>query len=104
MSDSLPNEIVAGMKPILSKYGIVVEDRQGRVMVGIGEILRDMNSKEVRSQKEARKIANKAIRKISVLLYTYGVNDEKSRQKCTYEIWDFIDNLAQGMMKDGSAQ
>lgn len=93
------------MKPILSKYGITIEDRQGRVMVGIGDVLRDMNAKPVRSTKEAKKISHVAIRKISVLLYTYGINDEKQRQKCTFEIWSFIDELAQReMKKNGSAE
>jgi hypothetical protein len=95
----LPDEIVAGMTPILSRFGINDQSNQGRVMVAIGEILREMNSKPIRSQKEAKRIAHKYIHKISIVLNTYGITDEKDRQKCTYEIWQFIDELAQGMMK-----
>ena len=94
MSD-LPQEIVAGMTPILSRFGIRDQSNQGRVMVAIGEIIREMNSKPIRSQKEAWVISHKYIRKISIVLNTYGITDEKDRQKCTYEIWQFIDDLAQ---------
>jgi hypothetical protein len=91
----LPTEIVAGMTPILSKFGITIPDRQGRVMVAIGEIIRDMNAQPIRNQKDAKRVSHKYIHKISVVLHTYGITDEKQRQKCTYEIWQFIDDLAQ---------
>jgi len=94
----LPDEIVSGMTPILAKYGITIPDWQGKVMVAIGEILRDMNAQPIRNTKDAKRVSWKYIRKISQVLHTYGITDEKQRQKCTYEIWQFIDELAQGLM------
>jgi hypothetical protein len=100
----LPQEIVAGMTPILSKYGITIPDRQGKVMVAIGEILRDMNAQPIRNTKDAKRVSWKYIHKISQVLHAYGITDEKQRQKCTYEIWQFIDELAQGLMGEEKEQ
>jgi hypothetical protein len=91
----LPDEIVDGMTPILARFGINDQSNQGRVIVKIGKIIRGMNRQKITSSEDAANHITDTIRKMSVVLNTYGITNEKDRQKCTYEIWQFIDDLAQ---------
>jgi hypothetical protein len=91
---ALPDEIVAGMTPILAKYGIAEKTEQGKVMVAIGHILRrsDMDGL-ARKKYDMRDWTFKVGTQIMGILSKHGVRNLEQRMQCSKEILEFIAKL-----------
>ena len=95
MSD-LPEEVTAGMTPILARYGISEQTQQGKVMVAVGHILQRSDMDGLAHKKyDMRDWVFRTGTQIMSVLKKYGVNDLKQRSDCAQEILKFISELVE---------
>ena len=96
----LPKEVVAGMQPILTKYGITDQTTQGRCMVSLGQMFQAINAKPVTRPKEVKKMAHKMMYQTSRILNQYGITDKIQQAKCAQEILEFVSELAKQLTEE----
>jgi hypothetical protein len=94
MTAELPDQIVAGCSPILAKYGVTDKPTQGRVLVEMGKVFREVNSHDVTVARNQKKFANKVFhRTLRILEVTGGIKDMLQRGNCAKELLEWVAEL-----------
>ena len=108
MTAELPQQIVGGMTPILSKYGITEQTQQGRVMIAMGVVFREVNAsigkriQKIDDPHFQKQFANLMLKRTMHVLKDHGLTEPIPRANCAKEIIEFVAALiGQEMKKDG---
>ena len=95
MSD-LPEEVTAGMTPILARYGISEQTQQGKVMVAVGHILQRSDMDGLAHKKyDMWNWAFQTGTQIMSVLKKHGIQNLEQRAQCAKEILGFISELVE---------
>jgi len=98
----LPEVVVKGMQPILTKYGITDQNMQGEIIRETGKLIGAIATKiNLANQKKGlKKFQNYLLYKLIELLKSYGINEPMQRQKCAQEILEFVYGLLKELKED----
>ena len=101
----LPEVVVMGMQPILIKYGITDQNKQGEVIQETGKLIGAVATKTnlANQKKGLKKFQNYLLYKLIELLKAHGINDPMQQQKCAQEILEFVYGLLKELKEDMGA-